>query len=398
MSKFQSFSAWHTLVCVCSTIFLTLGCGSKGSNPTPVQPQQPTVSLPTISTTTVSAVTSSTAQSGGSISANGGGAITARGVCWGKASSPQVNPTTTTIDGTGNGTYNSVMTNLIPGASYYVRAYATNSAGTAYGNQVQFQALANPPTVSIVVASAYSNGAVIDFKTTATGGSDITAAGVCWSTTQNPTITNGKTVDGTGIKEFITTISNLTINTIYYVRAYATNNAGTAYSAQVTFTTAYAIGQNFGGGKIFYIDATKVHGFIVTAEDQSSIAQWDNTTGGNWLATGATSPTDGTGNTTKIIQTLGSGQNAAAICRACRDGGYTDWFLPAVYQLVLLSNQNSVLYPDLNTPGAFGGNEYWSSTESSTDVTSAFYMNLSGTQYANDFKNNTHSVRAIRAF
>jgi uncharacterized protein (TIGR02145 family) len=77
--------------------------------------------------------------SGGNITNGGGTPVTQRGVCWSTAP----NPTTannTTNDGSGMGSYTSTLTGLVAGATYYVRAYAINSAGTAYGNQVQFTA------------------------------------------------------------------------------------------------------------------------------------------------------------------------------------------------------------------------------------------------------------------
>ncbi len=92
-------------------------------------------SLATLTTTTVSSITSTTASSGGNISNDGGGAITARGVIWSTTQNPTIALTTKTVDGTGTGSFTSSITGLSPGTVYYVRAYATNSAGTAYGNQ-----------------------------------------------------------------------------------------------------------------------------------------------------------------------------------------------------------------------------------------------------------------------
>jgi len=377
------------------TVCLSWGCKKTGNDGTT---PHSTAVVPTLTTTDASLITQTSVQSGGTITADGGASVTARGICWSAAQNPTITTSPYTNDGIGTGTFASAIKSLTTSTTrYYIRAYATNSAGTGYGNQITISTVV-ASTVAIVLTSSYSNSAVIDFKTTNNGGAPITATGVCWSTSQNPTITNSKTTDGTDVGEFIASIDGLTVNTTYYVRAYATNSIGTSYSDQASFTTAYQIGQHFGGGLIFYIDATKVHGLIVTKEDQSGSAQWDNTSGGTWLAPGAYSTTDGAGNTTKIINTLGSGYNAAAICRACNDGGFTDWFLPAVSQLTLIQQNANALYPDSSVPGAFGGNEYWSSTESSNDVTAAFYMSLFGGPVYNDFKNNTHTVRAIRAF
>ncbi|MEI7596031.1 MAG: Ig-like domain-containing protein [Bacteroidota bacterium] len=102
----------------------------KKSTSTPAQ-------LASLSTTVVSAILSTTASSGGSISNDGGANITAKGICWSTSQNPVVTGLHTT-DGTGNATFTSSMTGLTANTTYYVRAYATNSAGTAYGNQVSF--------------------------------------------------------------------------------------------------------------------------------------------------------------------------------------------------------------------------------------------------------------------
>jgi hypothetical protein len=95
--------------------------------------------LATLSTLPMGNITATSAVSGGNITNGGGTPVTQRGVCWSTAP----NPTTannTTSDGSGVGSYTSTLTGLVAGATYYVRAYAINSAGTAYGNEVQFTA------------------------------------------------------------------------------------------------------------------------------------------------------------------------------------------------------------------------------------------------------------------
>jgi hypothetical protein len=93
---------------------------------------------PVLSTSSVTNITVSTATSGGNITSDGGAKITARGVCWG----PTANPTTSdskTVDGDGTGQFVSDITGINPGSTYYVRAYATNSVGTSYGNEITFK-------------------------------------------------------------------------------------------------------------------------------------------------------------------------------------------------------------------------------------------------------------------
>lgn len=89
---------------------------------------------------------------------------------------------------------------------------------------------------SISLTSALSGGNVTD-----DGGDEFTSYGVCWSTSQNPTIASNSTTDGTGTGEFISFISGLTPNTTYYTRAYATNSTGPGYGEQIQFTTAVDI-------------------------------------------------------------------------------------------------------------------------------------------------------------
>ncbi len=93
------------------------------------------VVLSTLITTTPSSITSTAASSGGNISNDGGGAVTARGVVWSTSQNPTIALTTKTNNGTGTGIFTSNITGLSPSTVYYIRAYATNSAGTAYGNQ-----------------------------------------------------------------------------------------------------------------------------------------------------------------------------------------------------------------------------------------------------------------------
>src|SRR5690554_7409777 len=79
--------------------------------------------------------------------------------------------------------------------------------------------------------------AISGVNITSDGGATVTARGVCWSTGQTPTISNNKTTDGTGAGTFVSNISGLEPNTTYYVRAYATNSAGTGYGSTMSFTT-----------------------------------------------------------------------------------------------------------------------------------------------------------------
>jgi len=94
------------------------------------------------------------------------------------------------------------------------------------------------PSVSNgVISNPTQTSATCGGFVTADGGEPVTERGVCWATTQNPTTANSKTTDGSGTGTFTSNLTGLTPNTTYYVRAYATNNIGTAYGNEVSFTT-----------------------------------------------------------------------------------------------------------------------------------------------------------------
>ena len=93
-----------------------------------------------ITTAAVSSITNTTAISGGNIVPDGGGAIISRGVCWARTANPTIANSRTT-DGSGSGSFTSNITGLASGTTYYVRAYATTSDGTIYGNQITFTTL-----------------------------------------------------------------------------------------------------------------------------------------------------------------------------------------------------------------------------------------------------------------
>jgi len=103
--------------------------------------------LSTLTTTSASAIAVSTAATGGIITNDGNGTITARGVCYSTSPAPTLADDFTT-DGSGTGAFVSNLTGLTGNTTYYVRAYATNSAGTAYGNEQSFTTLSAAPGVT----------------------------------------------------------------------------------------------------------------------------------------------------------------------------------------------------------------------------------------------------------
>ncbi len=115
------------------------GAGTSGNSNTVTVTTLP--ALPTVSTTPVTSATSTTANGGGDITADGGATVTVRGVCWSTSANPTTGDSQTT-DGGGTGTFGSSLTGLAAGTTYHVRAYATNTAGTGYGDDRTFATLA----------------------------------------------------------------------------------------------------------------------------------------------------------------------------------------------------------------------------------------------------------------
>jgi len=195
------------------------------------------VAIPVLTTTAVSTISQTTAVSGGNITVDNGGSVTSRGVCW----STNQNPTiidSKTADGTGTGIFTSSITGLLSGTTYYVRAYATNSAGTGYGSQISFTTVGLPTVTTTPITIITNTTASSGGNVTAAGGATVTDRGVCWSLSQNPTISDNKTSNGTGTGSFTISITGLVSGTSYYARAYATNSAGTSYGNEVSFTTS----------------------------------------------------------------------------------------------------------------------------------------------------------------
>ncbi len=111
--------------------------------------------LPVLTTAAVTDITPTSAVTGGNITSDGGDSVTARGVCW-NTTTDAVTAGNHTADGSSTGSFISSLTELTGGTLYYVRAYATNSAGTSYGNELTFTTPPSGPTVTDVDLNVYN--------------------------------------------------------------------------------------------------------------------------------------------------------------------------------------------------------------------------------------------------
>ena len=194
-----------------------------------------TASLDTLS---ISDVTATSAVISGALLNNGGEPITALGVCYGVNQSPTLEDATV-INAELDGLKFSVLLNdLQKGTTYYVRAYATNSHGTVYSEELYFNSEMTIPAVTTTPAIDISyTSATVGGNVTENGGASVTERGVCYSISANPTTSNTKITSGSGLGEFTCNLSDLQDGMTYYARAYAINEKGIAYGDEVRFTT-----------------------------------------------------------------------------------------------------------------------------------------------------------------
>lgn len=287
----------------------------------------------------------------------------------------------------------------------YVRAFAQNSIGISYSETLTLFYPGTSSNIPVVTTLAPSNIGFFELTVAGNiisdGGLSITEKGFCYSkTNSNPTLTNQNVFDGdvqvTG--NFETLLSNLSENSNYYVRAYATNFAGTGYGPvfQVNTMNYYEIGeQGPAGGFVFYSKMDTIGGwhFLEMAATESALI-WGNSSG----VTNQTAVEIGAGleNTAAIVTAEGVGLYAASSANNYSSGGYSDWFLPSRNELMkvrenLYLNQLGNLSPSL---------EYWSSSEDPNFASNAWIVKMAPTS-ENTLsypKSNTFKVRPIRRF
>ena len=311
----------------------------------------------TVVTGEVTEVTNNSAKCSGEVTDNGGVPVIEKGICFARTENPTVDDQRISA-GPGMGDFSCTLTGLTQNTIYYVRAYAINSVGTAYGLQKSFTTKSAPTVSTLSVSNVKENSATCSGNVSSEGGSSVTQRGVCYSLAPNPTINNSTVTSGIGTGSFTCELTGLTKNTKYYVKAYAKNSYGVSYGEEKSFTTdAFPTFQY--GGHTYYV-----------APDPGNLMEWSA---------------------------------ANSYCNNLSLEGMTGWKMPTRDELVQM-------YADRNTIGGFQTNgtnspqntSYWSSSIISGHYYYVYFAGGTVAWYGNDpfyinYSMQTHHrVRPIR--
>jgi formylglycine-generating enzyme required for sulfatase activity len=201
---------------------------------------------PTVVTESVSTITEFTATVSGTVVSDGGEALIARGVCYNVLPQPTIEQTKIEErSGIGTGSFSANLTNLTHNTKYYARSFARNAMGTTYGEEIEFTTLrvyAAPEVTTVAATKVERTTATLGGNVTNDGGKPLTGVGVVYSETQNPTLETAlKALSNNQTGAFSCNATDLKEATTYYFKVFATNDQGTTYGAQLSFTTQAAV-------------------------------------------------------------------------------------------------------------------------------------------------------------
>ena len=187
---------------------------------------------PRVETLSATNITTTGATLNGNVTSNGGATVTARGFMYGTSAS-NLSQSVQSVSGTGS--YTRALTGLSSGTTYYYKAYATNSVGTAYGEVRTFTTTGIPSVQTNSATDITATGAMLNGNVTSDGGATVTARGFMYGTSENDLSQRIQSGSGTG--SYTKALTGLSCVTTYYYKAYATNSVGTAYGEVMSFTT-----------------------------------------------------------------------------------------------------------------------------------------------------------------
>lgn len=201
------------------------------------------ISLPTVSDVRVAGIGTHQAILSSAIVDNGNATISDCGFCYSRSANPTINDVRISCGSPVGSNFEKSITGLTENTAYHVRAYAINELGVAYSSNQQFTTVAiTLPTLSVVSVNGEEGVGSATFAAVliSDGNGSITECGFVYSIHEMPTIADTKVTSSTH-PNLTSSANNLTVDTRYYVRAFATNERGTAYGQQTSFIA--------GGGK-----------------------------------------------------------------------------------------------------------------------------------------------------
>lgn len=313
---------------------------------------------PIVHTILVNNVTANSAVCTGEVVELGGYDVYQRGFCYSTQPSPSLQNAHTS-NGKGMGTFFCTLSDLTNNATYYVRAYAINEIGVAYGEENSFVTIEGLPVIQTTAISEVTGYSIqCGGNVTDEGGAPVIIRGVCWSSdNKTPTINDNKTENGSGGGEFKSTITGINVTQHkYYIRAYATNRYGTSY------------------GEVIFQD--NENPFNLPVVDM-----------------------DGSGNLMYMVLPYDLATETWEEARTASDNliayGYDDWFLPTVsiYERMYLKK---------NEIGDFQNKQYWTCETAGCDYSTwecfAYVYNFGNGSVKKDDVFNMNPSRPIRKY
>ncbi len=297
---------------------------------------------------------------------------------------------------------------LSPSQKYYIQAVATNKAGT-FNTQMYDVTTQSAPVIESVVKMGVitRQSAKIGVTIESKGGSSITEKGICYGTTENPTVSDAVLTASATLETTILSLKDLEANTEYYIVPYAKNGDVVTYGKQISFTTSkFVIGEEYLGGVVYFLESNGKHGIIVAKEDLSTLANWGCVS--TFVSGARFALFGGKANTTAILQagctSSDSAAGLAAVYSAVPDrSDKGEWFLPSIGELKYLFNQRQMASQlKLDTDSNTG--VYWSSTQYSdkegeqVNKAYAYVLHMGVGEKFKIHKGSSNKVRPVRYF
>ena len=323
------------------------------------------VELAQLTTKPVSDITAFSASSGGNILSNGGAEIFEKGMCLNQSGDPGLSDVVYN-NGSGSDDYVTSLEGLTANDIYYIKAYAKNTAGTAFGDEKSFTTLVNvsqTKNAEHISRSSFKSGGNLD-----SGGSGtISEKGLVYGLNEHPTKADNFAVSPSKHDDFEVLVEGIGDETYHY-RSYAVNESGINYGPEKTYRNHY-VTEN-------------------TISVMPSSVQFSKVALESYPDTPGSSMDNGKANTQELVAEHGTNAEAAYLCDTLTANGYTDWFLPSI-------NELNHVYLNKNIIGIGDFDAYcWSSTAIHNH--SGWSLNFSDGQMLSQYRTTLNRVICIR--